>query len=43
MKILRIIELRFILTPLATTKFIVNGIERFRVYVFGFKVADFVR
>ena len=43
MRILRIIEFRFILTPVATTKFKVNGVDRLRLYVFGFKVADFAR
>ena len=42
MKLQRIIEFRFLLTPFATTKFIVNGIGRKRVYIFGFKIIDLV-
>lgn len=36
----KIIDLRFILTPLATVYFKVQGIQRKRYYVFGFKIVD---
>ena len=35
-----IIDLRFILTPFAITKWIVNNTNRKRYYIFGFKIAD---
>lgn len=41
MKNQKIIELRFLLTPIATTKWLVKNVERKRIYLFGFKVADF--
>lgn len=40
MRLQRIIEFRFLLTPIATTKFRVKGIDRKRVYFFGFKIID---
>jgi len=36
----RIIDLRYILTPLATVYFQIGGITRKRYYIFGFKVVD---
>ena len=36
----RIIDFRFLLTPIAKTVFIVNGVKRKMYYIFGFKVAD---
>ena len=38
----KIIDWRFILTPFATTKWIVKDIERKRYYIFGFKIVDIV-
>jgi hypothetical protein len=43
MRLQRIIEFRFLLTPLATTSFYVNDIPRKRFYVFGFKIIDLVQ
>lgn len=40
---MKIIDTRFLLTPFATTMWIVEGgVERKRYYIFGFKVADIV-
>lgn len=38
----KIIDWRFLLTPFATTQWIVNTVDRKRYYIFGFKVADIV-
>jgi len=38
----KIIDIRFILTPFATTVWAVKGIDRKRYYIFGFKIADVV-
>lgn len=38
----KIIDWRFLLTPFATTKWVVKGIDRKRYYIFGFKIADIV-
>ena len=38
----RIIEFRYLLTPFATTVFILHGIPRKRFYIFGFKIIDLV-
>jgi hypothetical protein len=43
MKLQRIIEFRFLLTPFATTAFTVKDIPRKRVYIFGFKIIDLVQ
>lgn len=40
MKNQRIIEFRFLLTPFASTLFIVKGVYRKRYYIFGFKIID---
>ena len=36
----KLIDWRFILTPFATTKWIVGSVDRKRYYIFGFKIAD---
>ena len=36
----KVIDIRFILTPFATTTWVVKGIDRKRYYIFGFKIAD---
>lgn len=36
----KIIDLRFLFTPFATTKWVIQGVERKYYYVFGFKVMD---
>lgn len=36
----KVIDWRFLLTPFATTTWIIKGVNRKRYYVFGFKIAD---
>ena len=38
----KVIDWRFLLTPFASTQWIVNGVDRRRYYIFGFKIADIV-
>lgn len=38
----KIIDFRFILTPFATTIWVINNVARKYYYIFGFKIADIV-
>ena len=43
MKHQRIIEFRFLLTPFASTLFIIKDVYRKRYYIFGFKIIDLLQ
>lgn len=36
----KIINFRYILTPIATARYVINGISRKRIFIFGIRVID---